>query len=297
MLNLTWIQTLVVLMKKASFQGAAKELGLAQPTVTQHIQKLEEYLGTHLIQRGRHSCLPTEAANRLLPYAESLLRLNQLAVASVQNNNIRIGASSNIGIYLLQPELSAYIRHFPDIGVAVEIESNPTIAEKLMNAEIDIAIMEWWIPKAGVKSIVWKNEPLVLITPVDHPLSSLPSLDKETLADLSLIGGEPGTGTGRILRAYLQDTGKTPQVSMQLGSTEAVKRAVMAGLGISLVFASAVEDEAKQQKLCAIPLSDHSLSKPIQIVWRESRHTQQAIPAFIEHLMESGKNHPPHFFT
>ena len=207
----------------------------------------------------------------MLPYAESMLRLQDRALLAIQSPTLKVGASSNIGIYLLQPYLHDFLRHqsLDQDKLDLLIDNNPAVADKLENAEIDIALMEWWSPKAGFESQTWKIEPFVLITPMEHPLAKLPSISKSMLAGLDLIGGESGSGTGRLLKTYLQDFQQMPKVTMQLGSTEAVKQAVRAGLGISLVFSSAVADEVRHGSLCAIPIEDNALRKSIQLVWRQ----------------------------
>jgi len=287
MLNLVWLKSLITLIEQQSFQAAANALGIAQPTITQHIQKLEEMLSVPLIQRGRSGCQPTESALLLLPYAESMLRLHQRALAAVHKPGVKVGASSNIGIYLLQPYLQDYYRHQPVASKTLDlvIENNPTIVEKLENAEIDIALTEWWTPKNGFESLVWKTESLVLIVPVGHPLAKLSTISRAMLTGLELIGGESGSGTGRLLKQYLQGFKQMPTVTMQLGSTEAVKQAVRAGLGISLVFASAVVDEVLHGSLVAIPLEGETLKKNIQLVWRQDALITDKRPDFVEHLL------------
>ncbi len=288
MLNLTWLRSLVTVLQSGQFQDAAKQLGLAQPTLSQHIQKLEAQLGVALIQRSRTVCLPTLAAKRLLPYAESLLSLSERAILAVKHQQTRVGASSNIGIYLLQPYVHQYMQQQPDDDLQLHIDANPRIADKLLNAELDIALMEWWQPMPAFDSLLWKEEPLVLITPVNHPLASLQSASREILSGLSLIGGEPGSGTGRLLKAYLQGSTAMPKITMQLGSTEAVKQAVIAGVGISLVLASAVVREQQRGELAVIPLADNDLCKPIHLVWRQSGDFQNKRPDFVTHLVHSG---------
>lgn len=288
MLNLIWLKSLITLVEKQSFQAAANKLGIAQPTISQHIQKLEEMLAVPLIHRGRSGCQPTESALRLMPYAESILRLHDRAINAVQKPGLKVGASSNIGIYLLQPYLQDYISNQPTApkNLDLVIEANPAIVEKLENAEIDIALTEWWVPKNGFQSLVWKTESLMMIVPVGHPLTKFSTISKSMLASLELIGGESGSGTGRLLKQYLKGFKQMPTITMQLGSTEAVKQAVRAGLGISLVFASAVVDEVKHGSLCAIPLEGETLKKSIQLVWRKDSIVKDKLPDFVKHLLQ-----------
>jgi DNA-binding transcriptional LysR family regulator len=287
MLNPIWVRSFLALIDSRSFQVAAERLKLGQPTVSQHIQKLEEALGVLLIHRIRSGCVPTEAAMALLPYAESLLCLNERAIAAVKGGRLRVGASSNIGIYLLPTHVRSFLDGRDPSGFELVIDRNPAIADRLQDGEIDVAVMEWWSRRAGFTARLWKSEPVVLIVPALHPLASRPQVTKNDLSGLELLGGEPGTGTGRLLSAYFGNDQAIPPVSMKLGSTEAVKQAVAAGLGVSLVLASAVADEVRSGSLCALPFVDPPLQKDLFIVWRESGVRHLPAPAFVHHLCAS----------
>jgi len=284
MLNLVWLKSFTALVNHRSFQAAAQQLGIAQPTLSQHIQKLEEQLDALLIRRSKSGCEPTRAALALMPIAGSMLRLEQRAREAVGGTGLRVGASSNIGIYLLQPHVRSFRDTRTSPAVELVIDNNPAIASQLFRGELDIAIMEWWHPKPGFRSRNWRQEPMVLITPPDHPCADMKEIDRETLSGISLLGGEPGTGTGRILANFFGDSGPFPRVSMQLGSTEAVKQAVKAGLGVSLVLAACVHEEVRAGTLRAIPVSDSGLSKSLMVISPESLARHPPVSEFISHL-------------
>jgi DNA-binding transcriptional LysR family regulator len=284
MLNLVWLKSFITLVQNRSFRTAAKNLGIAQPTISQHIQKLEEQLDVLLIRRGKSGCEPTKAALVLMPFAASMLSLDQQAREAIAGTSFRVGASSNIGIYMLQP----YVRSFKDSkaapNVKLVIDNNPAIASQLARGELDIAVMEWWNPKPGFEARDWKQEPVVVIVPPDHPCARLSEIDRETLAGMTLLGGEPGTGTGRLLATFFGDNGPFPEVSMQLGSTEAVKQAVKAGLGTSLVLAAAVSEEVRAGTLRAIPISGPGLAKELMVIFPNAIARHPPIANFISHL-------------
>ena len=284
MLNLVWLKSFTTLVAHRSFQAAAASLGIAQPTLTQHIQKLEDHLAVTLIRRGKQGCEATAPARLLLPVALSMLRLEEQATAVVQGKRLRVGASSNIGIYLLPPRMRSFLAQARGMDVDLVIESNPDIASRMTNGELDVALMEWWHPCRGFRSEAWKREPLVLIVPPDHPYAEWPEVDRATLAGLSLIGGEAGTGTGRVLADFFGSQGPFPRVSMRLGSTEAVKQAVRAGLGVSLVLAAAVSEEVRTGTLKAIPVTSQGLEKSLQVIVPEAVSEQPALAVFINHL-------------
>jgi DNA-binding transcriptional LysR family regulator len=287
LLNLVWVKTFLVLAQVRSFQQAADQLGIAQPTVTQHIQKLEEKLRVPLFHRTRHGCKTTRQALVFLPYARSLVRINDQALADLSGEHLRVGASSNIGIYVLPPFIRQYLGDRAQSALELTIEPNPTIADKLDNGELDVALMEWWDDRPGFDARCWRQEPVVLIVHPEHPWASRTTVTRQELEALELLGGEPGTGTGRLLRDYFGATGTMPKVSYQLGSTEAVKQNVKAGLGMSLVMWSAVKEEVAFGSLRAIHLTEPALCKPIYIVARKDQARDSSSWRFADHLRNS----------
>jgi DNA-binding transcriptional LysR family regulator len=265
-LNLDHLQTLLALIECDSFSEAGDRVGLTQSTVSQHLSHLEERLGTALIVRGQRGCKPTAAALRLMPFARSLLRIEGRLVDAAKGPALHLGACSNIGIYLLPPLLREF-EHQGGPAPSLSIGSNPEIVNHLESAAIDAALLEWWDERDGFRWQPWCTEPLVVIVAPGHPLGEVPTISRAELAEMTLIGGEDGTGTGRLLRSYFGDE-RMPNVSMRLGSTEAVKRAVEAGLGASLVLACAVREEVRAGRLCAIPMRDEPLQKSLRLVWR-----------------------------
>lgn len=265
-LSLEQLNTLLALVECGSFSAAGNRMGLAQSTVSQHLKRLEQALDMPLIIRGQRGCRPTPAAQSLLTYVKSMLRLEDRILQTVRGRAPRLGASSNIGVYLLP----AILRAFQDKGGQTPnlvIGSNPEIVARLESAEVDAALLEWWDEREGFHWKQWRTEPCVVIVAPDHPLARTKSISRAELSGMALIGGEEGTGTGHLLRRSFGDN-RLPSVSMRLGSTEAVKRAVEAGLGMSLVLACAVEKEVAEGRLCAISLDDQPLAKSLCLVWR-----------------------------
>lgn len=292
MINLVNVRAFLAVVETGSFHAAAERLGLAQPTVSQQIRKLEESLAACLLERQRGGCQPTAQGSTFLPYARSLLKVADHAVDAIRHRRLRIGASSNIGIYLLQPYIKAFGERPDTAEVDLTIAPNPKIAAKLESGEIDLALMEWWDGRPGYLAEVWRQEPLVVIVPPRHPWSVEPALDKTRLFEVPMIGGEPGTGTGRLLQQVFGKQASRLRVDRSLGSTEAVKEAVKAGLGISITLAGAVADEQRSATLKALPLRDTELSKALYAIRRDDLPSSDPAHVFLRLLRDVSGDGP-----
>lgn len=276
MLNLVHLRSFVALVEAGSFHGAAQALGVAQPTVTQHIQKLESEMGQALVRRGHGGCTATAAGEALLPLARSLLRLEARARTVLAERPLAVGASGNLGTYLLPP----YIHAFGGTSVDLSIGTNTEVAARLADGEIDLAVMEWWDGRPGFAASVWRREKMVVIVPPDHPWAENDTIAKDRLLDAPLIGGEPGTGTGRLLAALFGADADRLRVMRQLGSTEAVKQAVRAGLGVSIVLEGSVEEEVRAGSLRALPLANADLVKDLYVALPDGQPPTAPGPRF-----------------
>jgi DNA-binding transcriptional LysR family regulator len=266
-LNLSQLEAFVSVAELGGFREAAERLGLSQPTISQQLKKLEDDLKVTLIARDRVRCVPTASGERLLPFARNILAAASRAADVAAGRRLVVGASSNIGIYLLQPYVARYARqHGAATAIDVRIGTNPEIANRLSNGEVDVAVMEWWDRRPGFDARIWRQEQIVVIVPPDHRFARHKSVKPEWLFEEPLIGGEPGTGTGTLLQKVFGKNASRLKVTMALGSTEAVKSAVKEGLGISLVFASAVAAEARAGTLRSLPVAGSKIEKDLYVV-------------------------------
>lgn len=273
MLNLEHIASFLAVLRTRTFRAAAHERALSQATVTQHIQKLEAALNTSLIARSHAGCTPTPAGAALLPHAESLLRVNTRVLSMMHKPVIAIGASSNIGVYLLQPYIKSFLAQTDgEYSIDVVIDNNLAIAKKLESGELDLAAMEWWDGRSGYTARLWRQEELVVIVAPSHPWARLSAIPPSLLKEAPILGGEAASGTGTLLKRHFGDQIHGLQTAMQLGSTEAVKQWVKAGLGVSIVLSSTIVEETRAGTLCAIPLAGEPIRKPLYVIWRETLH-------------------------
>lgn len=261
----------LAIARLGNFHRAARELGLSQGAISQQVKKLEAQLGVRLIDRDPQGCRLTHDGQEFEAHAQHLHRLAANTLNSFRRRPVAVGASSNIGIYLLRPHLKAYAaaRH-ESPALEVQIHRNPVLADKLATCDIDLALMEWWDHRPGYTATVWRQEELVVIVAPDHPWARLSRLAPQRLHGVPLLGGEPGTGTGRILSKYLgEDLSRLPP-GTRLGSTDAVKQWVKDGMGVSVVLAGTVADETRAGSLVAIPFAGNPPYKSLYMIGRDT---------------------------
>lgn len=266
MLNLSFLRSFVSLAETGSFQDAAARLQIAQPTISLHLKKLEQDLGVRLIERSHAGSRSTRHGQRLLPYARSLLRTAERAVAVAQGSALVIGCSGNIAGYYI----SRAIKRFLEAdgwagGWEVRAAPNPQIAEMLLSREIDLAAMEWPMDDPSIEVQPWCHARMVVILPPDHPLAGRRPITIEELLGLRIIGGESGSGTGTLLRGLLGDRVGEIAIAANVGSTEGVKSAVKAGLGASVVLEEAVAGELRAGSLAGVAIEGAELTKTFYI--------------------------------
>jgi DNA-binding transcriptional LysR family regulator len=273
-INLEQLESFVTLAEAGGITAAARRLSLSQPTVSQHLQRLETYLRRRLIVRTSDGATLTAEGERLLPFARGLLRLGRQFGEDDSAAPLRLGACSNIGVYLL-PALLEGLQRKGQVLPQVTIASNPEVRQRLLTGELDVGLLEWWDEPPGFHGCIWRHEPLVAILPLGHELAGRESLSLADLRSVPLLGGESGTGTGRLLRGLLA-ANETLEVAMELGSTEAVKRAVAAGLGASLVLEMSVSDSLVAMR----PLVPR-LVKALHLIWRHGVSREHVLLAHL----------------
>jgi len=269
MLNLTHARTFLTVIAARGIRAAARQLDLAPSTIVDHIRQLEEVLAAPLVLRRHGGAMLTDQGERFLPLARSLVETAGRVRSLVHLPTLRVAASSNVGTYLLQPHLAAFQR---SAGIPVEqwIGSNPEVIARLERGEADLAAMEWWDGRQGFAARTWTREPLVVIVGPDHRWAGLGSLSVAELQGEPLLGGESGTGTGHLLRRRLEPLAESLMIVDGFGSTEAVKRAVRAGRGASIVMESSVTDEVAARRLVALRLEGIELAKEIKLIVPET---------------------------
>ncbi len=265
-LDLREVRAFVAVVDAGSFLAAARRLSVSQPTVSLQVQRMEAQLGAPLLVRERSGCRPTPAGATFLPHARRLLDAGERARRALEGERLTLGASSNIGVYHLPDVLAGWGDSAAVDRIDLQVAPHAELLEALAAGRVDLALTEWWDGRSGYDAQPWHREPLVAIVPPGHALARARSVTLERLFAEPLIGGEGGTGTATLLREAFGARIAMPAVRHAFGSTEGVKRAVSAGLGVSLVLARSCRDEVAAGALHTLRVRDGPLVKTFHAV-------------------------------
>lgn len=288
------LQVFHTVARLLSFTKAAETLHMTQPAVTFQIRQLEEYFNTRLFDRTHNKISLTAAGDRVFGYADKIIGLY-----SEMENNIReltgdvsgiliIGASTTIAEYMLPSLLGEFKEGQPGINIRLKVSNSLGIVHMVEDNSVDVGIVESPIANKNlVVEVCWYDK-LVFICLPQHPLAKKSAISARDLLGLPFVCREEGSGTREFISEYLAKS-KTQlhdlDISLEVGNPEAIKSAVEAGLGVSIVSQATVVKELKLQTLVARPL-DPPLERPFSIVFQRQKFRLRAMEAFMDFAHE-----------
>ena len=288
-LSIRQLEVFVALVEQGSFTKAARHLGLSQSTVSGHMADLERRLGVRLVERDRAGTLPTEAGDVLLVPAREALRAERNArhaaeqIVGLLRGHLHVGGSTIPAVYVLPKHLATFHAEHPDVEITVHTGDSADIVARIRGGEVDVGIIGAPPDDAsGLTVSPFGGDTLHLVVAPTHRLAKERRLSVAKLADVPMVRRESGSGTQAAIDAALATAGlpaDTP-TACRVGSTEAVKAAVRAGLGAAIISDLAVEVDLAAKHLVAIELEGVSLDRTFHLVAREAERMSPAGRAF-----------------
>lgn len=259
-LNLHHLRVFAAVAGERGFTRAAVVLRLSQPAVSKAVQDLERQVGVPLLERAGRASRLTAAGEMLATRARELFAVEASAeeelraLRGLESGTLRVGASTTIATYLLPPILARFRDAHPGVAVRVVSANTRAIARRLLERRLDVALVEGPVTHPRIEAVAWRDDELVLIAHPNHPLASRRHVDVTDLATERLIVREAGSGTREVAERALAEHGVTISNALQLGSTEGVKQAVAAGLGVAIVSKAAAADQIALGRIVVVRL-------------------------------------------
>lgn len=285
------LQVFVTVVEKQNFSKAAAELHMTQPAVSQYIRIFEENIGVRLLERTSKYVRLNKAGEVVYHHAKEIIglytRMQNLVddLTHKANGPLSIGASYTFGEYVLPHIVAKMSENYPDIKPTVVIGNTAEIAESVMRHQLDVGIVEGHFKnQKNLHTEEFADDFMVIVASPNHYLThkskliNIHKLEKETW-----IMREPGSGTREATEKVFQKYDFSPNKIITFGSTQPIKVAVEAGLGISLLSRWAIQKELQNGDLKIINVEGLPFSRPFSIV-NSSPFQTKALQIFIELL-------------
>ncbi|OGL20288.1 MAG: LysR family transcriptional regulator [Candidatus Rokubacteria bacterium RIFCSPLOWO2_12_FULL_69_21] len=283
------LEIFVKVAELGSFSKAAEALFLTQPTVSEHIRGLEEELGVRLLDRLGRGAAPTKAGQLLLGYGRRILELHREARQALDqfqgrmSGELVIAASTIPGEYVLPALIGRFKEKYPDIAISLLIGDTQRVVEWVLEGRAELAVAGAQIDHRALEYRELMPDELVLVVSAAHPWHGKKTATLEEVRAEPLIVRERGSGSRHALEKALAEVGldlSDFRVVGEMGSTQAIKQGVKAGVGISLISKRAVAEECQHGTLHCVKVKDLRFSRAFYLVTSTTRSRSPLAEAF-----------------
>lgn len=279
-----------------SFTRAAEAVHLSQPSVSEHVRSLEETVGEKLLDRLGREVQVTGAGQVLYRYARRIIQLRDEALQALRSyggqlsGTLRLGASTIPGAYLLPQRLEAFQSRLPGTRIMLRISGTARIVQEVLQGELELGLIgALWKDQSLVCQPYWADQ-LVLTVAPSHPWAQRREVNIHELPGETFILRERGSGTRMVMTQALAEHGVEVDkldLCAEMGSTEAVRQGIKAGLGISILSSLAVAEDVRLGTLVVVRLAGVTIERPFYLVHRKNRQLSPLGQAFLAYLEES----------
>ncbi|MBN2568423.1 MAG: LysR family transcriptional regulator [Deltaproteobacteria bacterium] len=287
-MNINQLKIFYYTAKYGSLSIAADALYITQPAVSKGIQRLEEYYEIKFFNRAGKKLVLTDAGAALYDMAEKLFEVESQAEEIIRDfqqrkrGNLRIHASETFGAYYLPSIIREFKKNNPEIQVSVNILPTELVVEKTATLNNDVGFISYPVEHKKIITREILEDSLILIVPHDHEFSTKNEIYPHDLEHQFLIVHEKGAATRKITDSYIEMNNISVSVPLELSSNEAIKHAVEQGLGIAFVSRLVANEEIKQGRLKAVPLSDKSIKRKFYIIHHRDKYISTSLGNLIE---------------
>ena len=281
------IETFLEVARLSSFSRAAERRFRTQPAISSQIRVLEEEVGAKLLDRSGGKVAVTGPGKVFQKYAEDTLeqrRVMLVALAEmhrVPRGEIVVSANEGTCLHILPEVFAEFKRQYPKVGVGVKRLEHNKILEAIIDNSCDFGIVSMPVPDKRLTVVPIHRDELIVITPPDHPLAAQKKATVAEVVEYPLLLPKVGR-TRDALETLFHERRLKPIISMELDSSELMKRFVAADVGVGFIPRSHVAEDLQAKALAALKLADASIQRELALVFRKDKALSRAALAFID---------------
>ena len=294
-MDLDQLHTFLEIVRLKSFSKAAQTCYRTQPAISAQVRQLEQELNTTLFERLGTRISLTVAGRIFAEHAEQILALRRRAqdaineLEKVPRGELLIAANEATCIYVLPVVFAEFKKQFPNVQLLVDRSYGTRVVQAVLDNLADFGITQLPVQEKKLQVVKIYTDEIKLLVPAGHKLASYERvLPKDLLSEQLLL---PKTGTTRArLNTWLDAVHDELHVSMELDSTEMIKRFVMANLGVSFLAASHCREEVAAGKLASVSLGPEAMIRRVGLIYRRDKSLSKAALGFIQVTLENAGN-------
>jgi DNA-binding transcriptional LysR family regulator len=291
-MNLNQLKIFYMAAKNRNLSLAARKLFITQPAVTKGIQRLQEFYDMKFVDHIGKKLVLTDAGEVLYEIAEKIFELENQAEESIRDfqqrkrGHIRILSSESFGDYYLPRMIIPYSKSYPLVRITMSILPTEQVVNHTAILNNDLGFISYPVEhdKLLVKEVL--KDQLVIIAPLNHPLTCKEKLAPDDLAGQLLIMHEKGSAPRNAIEEYIRKNNLSVKIPLELSSNRAIKRAVEEGIGIALISRKVALEEIEAGRLMAIPLSDPSMTRKYFMIHHKDKYLSESLQNFIATVFE-----------
>ncbi|MEO5334654.1 MAG: LysR family transcriptional regulator [Magnetococcus sp. YQC-5] len=274
------------IVRNGSFIRAAKEMHLTQPTLSMQVKKISDSIGLPLFEQIGRKIYPTDAGRALHDLCkevfDSIARFEMTLADSkgLKKGQLRLTAVTTTE-YFLPRFLGTFCNRYPGIDVSLKILDRGQVMERLRANTDDLYIFGFPPKEPDIKAMRFLENPLVAVAPTEHPLATNRNIPLARLLEEPFLLREPGSGTRILVERFFAEHGSRPRVRMELGSNEAIRQAILGGLGLSILSNYVVENAPG---LTVIDSEGFPIKSNWYLIRQEGKQLSVVARAFCDHL-------------
>ena len=293
-LTLRQLKVFEAVARHLNYTRAAEELHLTQPAVSMQVKQLEESLGVALFEQLGKRVHLTEAGTEVLGYARSVTQqLDELEgvlhrMKGLGGGRLRISVATTAN-YFIPTLLGSFSRRYPDVTVSLDVTNRETLLRQLAENTVDLVVMGQPPVEADVEAEAFMDNPLVVVAPTDHPLAKKKKIPLARLQEETFLVRESGSGTRIAMERFFNERGMKLKTGMEVGSNEAIKQSVQAGLGLGLLSRATIEQELALKRLVVLNVADFPIMRHWYVVHRQGKRLSPVAQAFRDFVLAEAR--------
>lgn len=290
--TLRQLEVFLATARHENLSRAARSLSMSQSAASDSLKELEHQFDIQLFDRVGKRLQLNDFGRVLQPRAEELLeRARELEAALGKHQAIgalKVGATLSIGNYLAIPLIVQYRQRYPDGRISLEVDNTRHITHAILHFELDIGLIEGEVNHPDLTIMRWQEDELVLFCAPDHPLAKRKSLKEADLLGAQWILRENGSGTRQTFDRAMHDLLPQLEILLELEHTEAIKRAVKAGMGLGCLSRITLEDAFRQGSLVPLQVSKRDFRRNFYLILHKHKYRSVALNHWLDLCLSQG---------